>query len=203
MVTVSTSKAAPRTYHHGDLRAALLEAGLRHLESGGEAEISLRQLAREAGVSATAVYRHFPDKRALLAALADEGVRRLAATQHAALAVSGGGAKGFSATGRAYVRFALAEPALFRLAFTHGLRGENPLAGEDPAARLLQAQTLELAGGNPAHAHRLALQAWSVAHGLAMLMLDGRLPPEDAIIDAVIDSTTLFVPQGKSSEASP
>jgi AcrR family transcriptional regulator len=64
MVTVSTSSTTERSYHHGDLRSALIEAGLRHLESGGEADISLRQLARETGVSATAVYRHFPDKKA-------------------------------------------------------------------------------------------------------------------------------------------
>ncbi|MGH6786764.1 MAG: TetR/AcrR family transcriptional regulator [Novosphingobium sp.] len=199
MITVSTSKS----YHHGDLRAALLEAGLRHLETGGEADISLRQLARETGVSPTAVYRHFPDKRALLAALADEGMRRLGAAQQAALEAAGGGPKGFAATGRAYVRFALAEPALFRLAFTHAELVENPLEGGDQASRLLQANALALAHGDAERARTLALQAWSVAHGLAMLMLDGRVAPNDAVIDAVIDSWSPIAPQGSSSEASP
>jgi len=204
MITVSTSNAVERTYHHGDLRAALIEAGLRHLEASGGSDISLRALAREAGVSPTAVYRHFPDKRALLAALADEGVAQLGAAQAAALEAAGGGPAGFAATGRAYVRFALAQPALFRLAFTHGEMAENPLVGHDQASRLLQQNTLELAGGDPARARTLALQAWSVAHGLAMLMLDGRLSPSDSLIDAVLDTKTLFARQpGKSSDASP
>ena len=196
MVTVSTSKS----YHHGDLRGALVEAGLRHLESGGEAEISLRQLAREVGVSATAVYRHFPDKKALLAALADEGFARLGLSQQQASDAAGGGAEGFSETGRAYVRFALANPALFRLTFTHAGIGHDVRAEEDDASRLLL-QYARIFGGD--NAQWLALQAWAVAHGLAMLMLDGRVPPDDATIDAVIDSATLFVRQGSKSEASP
>ena len=200
MITVSTSKIAERAYHHGDLRAALIEAGLRHLESGGAADISLRQLAREVGVSATAVYRHFPDKKALLAALAAEGFLRLGTAQMAASQAAGGGASGFAATGRAYVRFALANPALFRLTFTHAETGTETDFGDDDASRLLQGYSREFAGEN---AEALALQAWSVAHGLAMLMLDGRIKTDDATIDAVIDSATLFVRQGMSSDASP
>ena len=196
MITVSTLK----TYHHGDLRAALLEAGLAHLESGGEADISLRQLAREVGVSATAVYRHFPDKRALLAALAEEGFVLLGAAQRRASLAAGGGTEGFAATGRAYVRFALANPALFRLTFTHaGIDAASGL-GDDDASQQLLAYARQFSGDN---APALALQAWSVAHGLAMLMLDGRVKPNEAIIDAVIDAATLFVRQGISREASP
>jgi AcrR family transcriptional regulator len=196
MVTVSTSKA----YHHGDLRSALIEAGLAHLEAGGEADISLRQLAREVGVSATAVYRHFPDKRALLAALAARGFALLGIAQREASQAAGGGVDGFAATGRAYVRFALANPALFRLTFTHAGIGSASGLGDDDAAQMLLAYAREFAGQN---APALALQAWSVAHGLAMLMLDGRVEPSDATIDAVIDAGTLFVRQGISSEASP
>ena len=200
MVTVSTSKSTPRAYHHGDLRSALVEAGLRHLESGGEAEISLRQLAREAGVSATAVYRHFPDKRALLGALAAEGLARLGAAQRQASEAAGGGPDGFAATGRAYVRFALANPALFRLAFTHAELDADGLGGHDEASRLLLDYAREFGGTD---ARTRALQAWSVAHGLAMLMLDARVPPADATIDAVIDAATLFVRQGSNSDESP
>ena len=199
MLTVSTSKATTRNYHHGDLRAALIAAGLQHLESGGESDISLRQLAREVGVSATAVYRHFPDKRAMLAALAAEGFALLGRAQRAASEAAGGGADGFGATGRAYVRFALANPALFRLTFTHAGIGTANGLGNDEAAQLLQAYARQFAGDK---APALALQAWSVAHGLAMLMLDGRLPPDPALIDQVIDPRTLFA-QGSSSEASP
>ena len=200
---MSTSKASDKRYHHGDLRGALIASGLKALETCGEAELSLRGLAREAGVSATAVYRHFPDKRALLAALADEGVARLGAAQQAALSEAGGGAAGFAATGRAYVRFALAEPALFRLAFTHGQFVGNPLDGDDLASRLLRENALALTGGDPGRAATVALQAWASAHGLAMLILDGRLPPDDGLIDAVLDTRTLFKPQGSRSEASP
>jgi AcrR family transcriptional regulator len=197
---VSTSKSPDRAYHHGDLRSALIEAGLQHLASGGEADISLRQLAREAGVSATAVYRHFPDKKALLAALADAGIARLGQAQQIASQQAGGGASGFAATGRAYVRFALAHPALFRLAFTHGDSAGSPTESSDEASQLLRRYAQEFGGPD---AERLTLQAWAVAHGLAMLMLDGRLPPDDAMIDRVLDTQTLFPAQGNSSDASP
>lgn len=189
MITVSTSPSPAKAYHHGDLRAALVEAGLRHLESGGEADISLRQLAREAGVSATAVYRHFPDKRALLGALASEGYARLGAAQQAAVATAESKAAGFAAAGRTYVRFALDNPALFRLTFTHAGIGGTAAFGEDSASSLLMAFSRDIAG--PA-ADRLALQAWSLVHGLAMLMLDGQVAHDDALIDAVVDSATLF-----------
>lgn len=196
MITVSTSKVADRTYHHGDLRSALVEAGLRHLESGGETDISLRQLAREVGVSATAVYRHFPDKKALLAALADSGITRLGEAQRIASEQAGGGPAGFAATGRAYVRFALAHPALFRLTFTHGDHAASPASSTDEPSRLLRSYSEQFGGGD---AERLTLQAWAVAHGLAMLMLDGRLPPDDAMIDRIIDTKSLFPAASKNS----
>ncbi len=192
MLTVSTSKIAPRAYHHGDLRAALIEAGLAVLAGSDAEAISLRELARTAGVSPTAVYRHFPDKKALLAALADAGVARLGEAQRLASEAAGGGAAGFAATGRAYVRFALANPALFRLSFTHGGFAAAPTQSSDTASLMLRGYAEQFGG---ADAERLTLQAWSVAHGLAMLMLDGRLPPDDALIDRVLDTKTLFPAQ--------
>lgn len=198
MVTVSTS---PASYHHGDLRTALLEAGLAALEGPDGREPSLRELARAVGVSATAVYRHFPDKQALTSALAWEGFRQLGEVQQAAFDTAGGGGAGFSETGRAYVRFALAHPALFRLMFTQGAPVERP--GEtDAAAALLMANT-RAQSGSPAQAERLALQAWAIAHGVAMLMLDGRIPADPALIDRLIDRTSLFPAQGSSSDESP
>lgn len=201
MVTVSTSNREARTYHHGDLRSALIEAGLTALEAADAEAVSLRELARTVGVSPTAVYRHFPDKKALLAALASEGIARLGAAQSAASQQAGGGTAGFTATGRAYVRFALAHPGLFRLSFTHGDHPGGTGLGDNEAARLLRGYAESLAG---ADAERLQLQAWAVAHGLAMLMLDGLLPSDDRLIDAVIDQQTLFPAQpGNNSEASP
>lgn len=97
MVTVSTSKSS---YHHGDLRAALVDAGMALLATRDADDLSLREVARQVGVSATAVYRHFPDKAALMAALAAAGLDMLGAAQHAAFDAAGGGAAGFLATGR-------------------------------------------------------------------------------------------------------
>lgn len=191
MVTVSTSLEAVRTYHHGDLRSALVEAGLRALETTEIGDISLRQIARDVGVSATAVYRHFPDKRALLVALAGAGIDKLGEAQ-AKAAGSASDTSAFSATGRAYVRFALAHPALFRLIFTHLPPAGETVFGESLAARLLHDKAAAATGGNAEETRRLMVQAWAVVHGLAMLMLDGQLPHDDALIDQVIDPATLF-----------
>jgi AcrR family transcriptional regulator len=192
MITVSTSKVAVRTYHHGDLRAALVEAGLKALETTEFADLSLRQLAREVGVSATAVYRHFPDKQALMQALANAGIEQLGRFQQQAAADSAGNADAFAATGRAYVRWALANPALFRLTFSQCDRAGQTLFGDNLAARLLRQKAAGATGGDPEAEQRLMIQAWAVVHGLAMLMLDQQLPADDALIDRVIDSATLF-----------
>jgi len=187
MVTVSTLESPARSYHHGDLRSALVAAGLKALETNDVADLSLRQIARDVGVSATAVYRHFPDKQALLDALAVEGIARLGAAQQAA----GAEASAFAATGRAYVRFALANPALFRLTFNRCAVG-NSIFGESLSARLLQEKAGNAVGGDPEATRRQMIQAWSLVHGLAMLMLDGQLPAEDALIDQIVDPGTLF-----------
>ncbi|MBN8846006.1 MAG: TetR/AcrR family transcriptional regulator [Sphingomonadales bacterium] len=150
------------SYHHGDLRAAVIAAGLKRLEEGDGAELGLRALARDVGVSATALYRHFPDKEALLDALADEGLRRLGALQAQAWLKAGGGRAGFLATGVAYVRFAHEEPAVFRLNQTMP-HLENP----------------EVA----------ALHAWSLVHGLAMLVLDRRIGWDEALIGQIVGMT--------------
>ena len=198
MVTVSTSNEA---YHHGSLREALVAAGMEALDGPDGKEVSLRELARKVGVSPTAVYRHFPDKQALVEALASEGLAMLGAAQAEAATKVGGGALGFAETGRAYVRFALAHPALFRLMYTQGNPVEHDVSG-DPAGRLLQKMTRDLSG-NTDDADRLALQAWSIAHGLAMLMLDGRIPADDALIDRLLNTENLFRVQGSKSEESP
>ena len=153
------------------------------LEGAGGLDLSLRELARTVGVSPAAVYRHFPNKDALLAALARQGLEMLGQAQRKAYEAAGGGAAGFVETGRAYVRFALAHPPLFRLVFAHG----EPMADKsDPASELLHDSTVELTGSDGPEAQRLALQAWSLGHGIAMLMLDKRLPAEDALIKRLI-----------------
>jgi len=188
---VSTSKSGleKKSYHHGDLRAALIEAGLTLLETRAADDLGLREVARAVGVSPTAIYRHFPDKRALMVALASEGLARLAVAQRAASEAAGGGVAGFSATGAAYVRFALANPALFRLIFANS--GKDDLLAcmpEDDAFAFLRANATALAKEVGGDAQIVALQAWALAHGLAMLMLDGQVQVSEAMIEQIVDA---------------
>jgi AcrR family transcriptional regulator len=173
-------------YHHGDLRAALIETGLRLLAERDADAVSLREMAREVGVSATAVYRHFPDKAALMAALAREGLERLAQAQHAASRQAGGGSAGFAATGRAYVRFALANPALFRLIFSASPGTDT---GTEPEAwRLLHGNAASALpdGADAAAVRAKALRAWALVHGVAMLMLDGQIPADERLLETLV-----------------
>lgn len=176
-----------KSYHHGGLRSAAIAEGLGQLEAGSVEGVSLRAIARNIGVSATALYRHFPDKMALLKALGQHGLERLGQEQWAATRAAGGGLEGFTMAGRAYVRFALRHPALFRLVMSC-----YPLANPDPdgsdAMALLRASISELLPeGSSAEVQQAAvLQCWSMVHGLAMLMLDGMVPADDAIIEATI-----------------
>jgi AcrR family transcriptional regulator len=184
-----------RPYHHGDLRAALIAEALGQLQNRDVDSLSLREVARSVGVSATSVYRHFPDKGALLTAVAREGLVRLAAAQREAAESESDGKAAFAATGRAYVRFALANPALFRLVFASpALAHEDKtgLGAEDEAMRMLRRNVAELEHrtlDDPETAVAAA-RAWALVHGLAMLMLDGQIAVDDALIDRVI------VPEG-------
>lgn len=159
-----------RAYHHGDLRAALVSAALALLEDGGEAALSLRAAARTCGVSAMAPYRHFPDKDALLEAVADRGFEALAESLAAADSQAGG-FEALAAQGAAYVAFACARPALFRLMFMTGTCKPDL----HRAYRILSDRAAALAGpGMPAE--DLTLAAWSLVHGFAALVIDRRVP---------------------------
>lgn len=182
-------------YHHGDLRAALVAEGLRLLAEGDAEHLSLREMARNVGVSATAVYRHFPDKHALLSALASEGGEQLARQQLEAQQAAGGGVRGHDATGRVYVRFALANPALFRLMTVSAREGpvmESP-TGHVTGLDLLRRNIAALAapGTSTDAQHVRTLQSWAMVHGLAMLMLDGKVPPDESLIDRVVNTQAL------------
>lgn len=177
-----------KPYHHGDLRQSLIDEGLRMLGERDADSLSLRELARSVGVSATSVYRHFPDKEALMTALALEGLAQLGKAQREASRAVGDGTAGFKETGRAYVRFALANPALFRLIFASPTLSRDRVEGDinSEAHALLQANAAAAAarGGGEKAVH--AVQAWALVHGLAMLMLDGQIPAEDDLIDKAI-----------------
>jgi len=163
--------SAKTPYHHGDLRAAILRAAGELLEEHGVIDLPVREVARRAGVSHNAPYRHFADRDALLAALAGEGFAWLG---EALAAAATGGPR---ARGEAYVHFALRNPARFRLMFG----GLLPLDAH-PALREAAAQTYAglvrafAAVTGVAGAPTAAAAAWSLTHGLAQLLLDGHFP---------------------------
>ena len=119
-------------YHHGDLRAAALHMGMERLQSQEQPDLGLRALARDLGVSATALYRHFPNKDALLDALALEGLNRLGEHQAEAAAQAGGGREGVAEVGVTYVTWAVEHPALLRLIYNRV--GRVDLAADDLSA---------------------------------------------------------------------
>ena len=191
--SVNMAATMREAYHHGDLRTALIDAGMHALARGSVDALSLRALAREAGVSATAVYRHFPDKDALLAALALTGFDRLAAEQQeASRAASGQGAlPAFCASGAAYVHFAIVNPELFRLMWKAAPRVDQlslPLDDAHPAMVGLRRAVEDMAppGASDDDKRATALRCWGLVHGLATLALDGQIDVDDAMIDRVI-----------------
>ncbi|MFG2881511.1 TetR/AcrR family transcriptional regulator [Streptomyces sp. NPDC048297] len=174
------------TYHHGDLRAACLRAALELLEEDGSAGLSLRAVARRAGVSPTAPYRHYADRDALVSAVAAVGYRELAERLAAAHPVSSA-PQDLAAVATAYVRFALERPALFRVMFAEPC---DPDSEERLAAT---AAISDYVGGMVRHAfpgsdpEALAAGVWAVVHGLAFLHLDGKFDATspDAVADRV------------------
>ncbi len=191
MNPATADKEAQRRYHHGDLRNALVEAGLKLIETRAVDDLGLREVAREVGVSPTAIYRHFPDKQALKAALALAGLGRLAALQQQASAQAGGGAPGFLASGLAYVRFAAENPVLFRLVFSHA-QPDNLLDAEPSQVSAALCGLLEDVGrllppgAGTAQRKTAALHAWALVHGLALLVLDKQIPADWALIERVL-----------------
>ena len=169
------------TYHHGDLRAALLSAARALLDEGGVPAVSLREAARRAGVSPAACYRHFADKEALLTALAVQGFEEFAQALGQARE---GTREPFAEMGIAYVEFAVRRPGMFRLMFGPAVadRSRSPELLEAIAA-----STRLFEGGLKVSKHALpedpvaGLRAWATVHGLATLAIDGMLPRFDPV----------------------
>lgn len=177
--------SAPTRYHHGDLRAALLEAALAMVAAQGAGALSLRAVARAAGVSPMAPYHHFADRAALVAAVAQIGFERLYAAKLAALADIDSPVQGLVAGTRAYVAFMLDNPELYRLMKGPELadRAAHPglaAAAALPAAKLagLVAALGPLSVSPDAAAHSL----WCFAHGLGLLAIDGYGAGRDATL---------------------
>jgi AcrR family transcriptional regulator len=164
--------AEARPYHHGDLRRALVDAARRILEAEGPTALSLRAVAREAGVSPAAPYHHFKDKAELLDAVAEEGWEMLDASMSHARAAAEPRDK-LNSLGIAYVCFARENPALYRVMYDAArdkeALPENMQAGEDSAYCKVRDTMIEL-GADPAAEIELELAttaAWCAGHGLA------------------------------------
>ena len=177
-------------YHHGDLRRALLQAAVATIHSHGVEGLTLRGVGSALGVSRTALYRHFADKAALLAAVAAEGFRMLRTELTESWERGGRGRRGFKAMGEAYVRFALAHPSHYRVMFGADILDAEhaELAQEGPGAfqvlvdAITELQKQQLASKDDPR--QMALFVWAATHGVAMLAIDGRLG-ESAAIDNV------------------
>jgi len=207
--------AEARPYHHGHLAAALIDAALTLLDETQDWAFSLREVARRAGVSHNAPYKHFPEKRDLLAAIAARGFEALAER----MAVAQDGAEGsrtrIAACGRAYVAHGIANPALYRLMF--GATLTAPEVGRPPieknaaakaqaifaetVAKAVQGGALPARLAEPREAAAASVAAWSLLHGLTMLSIDDFIGPPaniaalvDSLLGALLDGLTMSLP---------
>jgi len=160
--------SSSRPYHHGDLGTALVAAAVEAIEETGAADMSLREVARRAGVTHTAVGYHFGDKQGLLTAVATEGYRLLGEALDAAR-------QSFLEMGVAYVRFALAHHAHFEVMYQPALYNAT-----DPALVAARQKTAALLYGSrdaTSDDVMAGVAAWSIVHGFATLWLNGNIPP--------------------------
>jgi len=182
MARTAAAAKETRGYHHGNLRRALLDAALALFAERGTFDFTFRELARAAGVTHNAPYRHFAGRPELLAALREEGLSRLALHEEAALATAGADPRAkVTALGEAYMKFALAEPVVFRLVLAYPLEAGVASASRDTASYRLLEETLEEARRVGAvrkdlSAKELALAAWSLVHGISSLLASGHVP---------------------------
>jgi len=182
--TTGHAAAGRGTYHHGNLRAALIEAATALLEAKGPLGVTLRGAARRAGVSQTAPYRHFQSKGALLAAVAEEGFRRLARTiTRAARRCRDDPIHALQAMAVAMVGFAAKHPSHYRLMSGPAVRGRDHPALREAAVAAWTILTeavrdCQRAGGiRGGDSAELAFVLWCLVHGLSVLVVDEQLPP--------------------------
>jgi AcrR family transcriptional regulator len=185
-------KKPSNRYHHGDLRRALLDEAIRTIQSHGVEHLTLRTAGERLGVSRTALYRHFSDKQALLAAVGREGFHTLRQALSSAWEQNGRGRTGFEAMAGAYVGFAVAHPSHYRVMFGRFLESaakDTDFIAEAEAAFqvLVDALIHEQKAGiirqdDPV---LMARFVWAVVHGIAMLAIDGQLREADEAGEAL------------------
>jgi AcrR family transcriptional regulator len=198
--------ATTKPYHHGNLRAALVDAGAELARASGPDGVVLREVARRTGVSHNAAYRHFADRDELLAEIASLAAaqleqamqRRLDAVRETDPAQRARAR--LRATGRAYVEFALSEPGLFTVAFCP-IETDDPSTMVDAGPYLLLGQVLdelvEAGAVSPAGREGADVACWAAVHGLSVLLLDGPLrglPPADR--EAVLEKLLVTIERG-------
>jgi AcrR family transcriptional regulator len=185
-----------RPYHHGNLRRGLLDEALATIRAEGVDRLTLREIGSRLGVSRSALYRHFADKRALLAAVATEGFRTLRQHLVAAWAEGGHNRAAFEAMGIAYVRFAVGNSSHYRVMFGGSI--DPKVCGPELAAEAAGAfqalvdalSSLQRAGIVRADATlTLARYVWAVVHGVSMLAINGQLP-DAASVDGLTRYTS-------------
>lgn len=176
-------KKPVKPYHHGDLRRALLDEAVRTIQTRGVEYLTLRTIGETLGVSRSALYRHFADKQALLAAVAGEGFRMLRLALTEAWEQNGRGRTGFRAMAHGYMQFAIAHPSHYRVMFGGFLESaakDDELMTEARSAfQVLVNALVELQNSGAVRRDDPLLMArfiWALVHGAAMLVIDGQLP---------------------------
>lgn len=195
--------AEPKPYHHGDLSRALVDAAQRLLETEGLSALSLRAVAREAGVSPAAPYHHFKDKNELLNAIAQQGWQAMKTNITAARAGAHSVREKLAEIGVAYVRFARDHPALYRVMYDVSREREDlpDHLHSDESGYGQVRETLIEAGADPADRVGLemaTMAAWAAAHGLAEMIAFRQIEPlkqalggEDALVRSVFEHLRL------------
>ena len=207
--TMASSRRKPpaRGYHHGDLKNALRDTACALIAEHGVEAVSLREISQAAGVSHTAAYRHYADKQALLAAIAEEGFRQLADINRRTIAETPGGpVPQLMACGRAYVRFGVQHPHVLQLMFGQAIPdwSTHPSlqqASEDLARTLADVVAAGQTAGamQPAPLGEMTLTAWSLVHGLALLLAGRRIPApviDDAFVEHMAEQCVALLMRG-------
>lgn len=181
------------TYHHGDLRNALVTAALELISRGSPEQITLREISRRVGVNHRAVYRHFSDLTALLAAVAEQGYRELLSCMETTLAPMKRSSpeRRVEALALGYIAFAIDHPAHYRIMFGRRLNedGRFPVLEElaaDAYSRLAEELHAGQASGRfaPFKLRELVFTFWSLTHGFISLMLVGRLRVKRTLLES-------------------